>query len=635
MSLANPGNSFIVMSREGVGIQYCDSSITKHSVTSSRGRALLCSINYQSEAPSNLRSLTLGNKHTSKLIEESKLGLELLPLDSALDSNNHSDSEGELPLQRDKVSFGDEQKNRLRRSKRIMELKGQSPMPAEGMAHASKLMKESSLGLELNSPEGDNGLNRLRRSKRIMELKGQSPIPAEGMAHASKLMKESSLGLELKSPEQDDGLTKQSIYSILDEGARPNNYSILDEGARQNNDSILDEGARPNNYSIIDEGERPNNDSILDGRARTINDSNKDFILDLRARKYKFQTIALIAAAANTDFILDVRARTYKFQTIASIVAATKNHTILAMIASQIKQTKKPFQDSTSFRKRILQPSLPAMQTFVCEGDDSKPVGGNDTLLATSDEAAIDDYILARTFVRKKPDSKPIGGDDTILAKITEAAIDDFILTRTFVRKGDDNETIDGKSRSEQESEAVEIVVPRINADDIQAMILEQDSEDVEDVTKMVGDLIDYEWDASLPSFLDETEESHTELGGIEIEMDTAEITYKNCVTDTEESSMKCDAILSYTDSRGFKKELYTKGTDDDVLTKRKEDIQSRIFQEPDERKLSISKSGTNFQEDMLKEPVVHENIVSVGVDYELTKYSYDDKRLADGISIA
>jgi len=31
----------------------------------------------------------------------------------------------------------------------------------------------------------------------------------------------------------------------------------------------------------------------------------------------------------------------------------------------------------------------------------------------------------------------------------------------------------------------------------------------------------------------------------------------------------------------------------------------------------------------------MHENIVSDGVDYESTKYSYDDKRLADGIYIA
>ena len=107
------------------------------------------------------------------------------------------------------------------------------------------------------------------------------------------------------------------------------------------------------------------------------------------------------------------------------------------------------------------------MQTFVREGEDSKPIGRNDTLLATSTEAAIDNYILARTFVCKKHDSKPIGGNDTILAKIAEAAIDNFILTRTFVRRGDANETIDGKSRSEQESKAVKIVVPRINTDDI------------------------------------------------------------------------------------------------------------------------------------------------------------------------
>ena len=165
-------------------------------------------------------------------------------------------------------------------------------------------------------------------------------------------------------------------------------------------------------------------------------------------------------------------------------------------------------------------------------------------------------------------------------------------------------------------------------------MILEQDSEDIKDVTKMVADLDDYEWDTSLPSFLDDTEESNTKLGGIQFELDTTKIA-ENYVTKTEEYNMKCDDILSYTDSKGFKKELCTKSTDNDVLTKRKEDIQCRIFQEPDERKLSIPKSGTNFQEDMRKEPVVHENIVFDGVDYESTKYSYDDKRLADGISIA
>ena len=107
------------------------------------------------------------------------------------------------------------------------------------------------------------------------------------------------------------------------------------------------------------------------------------------------------------------------------------------------------------------------MQTFDREGEDFKPVRGNDTLRTPSAEAAINDYILARMFVRKKPDSQPIGGDNTILAKIAEAAIDDFILTQTFVRKGDDSETIDGKSRSEQESEGFEIIAPRVNADDI------------------------------------------------------------------------------------------------------------------------------------------------------------------------
>ena len=35
-----------------------------------------------------------------------------------------------------------------------------------------------------------------------------------------------------------------------------------------------------------------------------------------------------------------------------------------------------------------------------------------------------------------------------------------------------------------------------------------------------------------------ETEESYTELGGIQIELDTAKITYKNYVTETEESNM-------------------------------------------------------------------------------------------------
>ena len=126
-----------------------------------------------------------------------------------------------------------------------------------------------------------------------------------------------------------------------------------------------------------------------------------------------------------------------------------------------------------------------------------------------------------------------------------------------------------------------EIIVPRVNADDTREMIIKQD---FELSVKQVGDLFDYEWVASLPSFLDDTEESNTELGGIQIELDTAEITYKNYVTETEESNMKCDDILSYTDSKGFKKELCTKNTDD---------------------------------------------------DYESTKYSYDDKRLADGVSMA
>ena len=75
MSLANPGNSFIVMSREGVGVQSCDSSINKHSVTSSRGRVYQCSINYQSGAPSNLRSMTLGNTHATKFRYMEELGL--------------------------------------------------------------------------------------------------------------------------------------------------------------------------------------------------------------------------------------------------------------------------------------------------------------------------------------------------------------------------------------------------------------------------------------------------------------------------------------------------------------------------------------------------------------------------------
>ena len=52
-SLANPGNSFVVMSNEGVGIQSCDSSFANHAVTSLRGREFLSSINNQSAALDN------------------------------------------------------------------------------------------------------------------------------------------------------------------------------------------------------------------------------------------------------------------------------------------------------------------------------------------------------------------------------------------------------------------------------------------------------------------------------------------------------------------------------------------------------------------------------------------------------
>ena len=67
----------------------------------------------------------------------------------------------------------------------------------------------------------DLNIPRLRRSKRIMELNGgQSPMPAEGMKNVSKLIEESLLGLELESPERVDGLTKQIIYFSLDVRAK-------------------------------------------------------------------------------------------------------------------------------------------------------------------------------------------------------------------------------------------------------------------------------------------------------------------------------------------------------------------------------------------------------------------------------
>ena len=125
------------------------------------------------------------------------------------------------------------------------------------------------------------------------------------------------------------------------------------------------------------------------------------------------------------------------------------------------------------------------------------------------------------------------------------------------------------------------------------------------------------------------------ELRGIQIELDTASIAV-NCGAETEESNIKGGDILQYTDSGAFKKDLCTKSTDDDILTKCEDVIQSREFQEPDEKKLSKPKTGTDFQEfDMVKEPAVNENIVSGGIEYESTKSSYDDKRLADGITIA
>ena len=52
-----------------------------------------------------------------------------------------------------------------------------------------------------------------------------------------------------------------------------------------------------------------------------------------------------------------------------------------------------------------------------------------------------------------------------------------------------------------------EIIVPCINAEYFLEMMNEQDFElDVEEIT----DVDDYEWDASLPSYLNKTEESNT-----------------------------------------------------------------------------------------------------------------------------
>ena len=145
-----------------------------------------------------------------------------------------------------------------------------------------------------------------------------------------------------------------------------------------------------------------------------------------------------------------------------------------------------------------------------------------------------------------------------------------------------------------------------------------------------MADWDDYERDKSSPNCFDDTAESNTELGGIQIKLDTATIA-ANCVAETQESYVEVGGILFpvlwHTDPGAFKKDLFTKSTGNNFLTKCDDVIQSREFREPDEKKLSKSKTGTDFQEfDMGKEPAVHANIVSNGIKYESTKYSYDDK---------
>ena len=57
INLINRGNWFVVMSKERVRFQSCNFSYSKHAVTSSQGRVLLCSIYH--------RSVALGDEKTS------------------------------------------------------------------------------------------------------------------------------------------------------------------------------------------------------------------------------------------------------------------------------------------------------------------------------------------------------------------------------------------------------------------------------------------------------------------------------------------------------------------------------------------------------------------------------------------
>ena len=95
--LANPGNSFVVMSNEGVGIQSCDSSFAKHAVTSLRGRVFLCSINHQSAALGNhhllYRNFILGGSssefnQTSEIKRQLTFDIGNISLDFIQTSNN-------------------------------------------------------------------------------------------------------------------------------------------------------------------------------------------------------------------------------------------------------------------------------------------------------------------------------------------------------------------------------------------------------------------------------------------------------------------------------------------------------------------------------------------------------------------
>ena len=249
------------------------------------------------------------------------------------------------------------------------------------------------------------------------------------------------------------------------------------------------------------------------------------------------------------------------------------NNTILARTFVHKEDDPKPIGGNNTILAR----------TFVCKGDDPKPIGGKSKArykfqtIVTNIETAIDNTILARTFVCKGDDPKPIGGKSKArykfqtIATITEAAIDNFILARTFVCKGDDPKTIGDKSRSEQESEAVNIVVPRINPDDIREMMNEHD---FEPCAKEVADWD--ECDESPPNCFDDTEESSTQLGGIQIKFDTAETSGKR-VAVTEESNMEMGGVLFlvllHTDSGVSKNDICTQSTGNDILMKSKDII--------------------------------------------------------------